>query len=158
MSNLTTWAARHNISPEALADLARLWATDPVPSPIAQGSEASVVARRRLAAAERGGRAWRNNCGAYKDERGNFIRYGLCNDSAELNKRVKSSDLIGIEPVLITPEMVGTTLGRFFAEECKRPGWKYTGTAHEKAQLAFLQLVNALGGRGEFICTNNAGI
>jgi len=147
--SLTAWAARYRIAPDALAALAELWPTDPADSSTTS-SEASVVAARRLAASQRGARAWRNNVGAYVDERGNHVRYGLANDSAQLNKRVKSSDLIGIEPVLITPDMVGATIGRFFAEECKRPGWRYTGTEREVAQLAFLRLVNALGGRGEF--------
>lgn len=150
MNNLPAWAARHCVSPQALAELAALWPTDPVAQSAAAGSEASVVAARRLAASLRGARAWRNNVGAYVDDRGNHIRYGLANDSAQLNKVVKSSDLVGIEPILIGPEHVGTTIGRFFAEECKRPGWKYKGDAHEQAQLKFLQLVNALGGRGEF--------
>lgn len=150
MSNLDHWAARHRIPPQALAELAALWPTDPAAPAPAPGSEASVVAARRLAASQRGARAWRNNVGAYVDERGNHIRYGLANDSAQLNARVKSSDLVGIEPVRIGPEHVGTTIGRFFAEECKRPGWEYRGTAHERAQLNFLHLVNALGGRGEF--------
>lgn len=148
---LMHWAARYRIAPDALAALAALWPTDPDSSSAAAGSEASVVAARRLAASKRGARVWRNNVGAYVDERGNHIRYGLANDSAQLNARVKSSDLIGIEPVLVGPEHVGTVIGRFFAEECKRPGWRYTGTPREQAQLAFLQLVNALGGRGEFV-------
>lgn len=145
--HLMHWAARYRIAPDALAALAALWPTDPESSSGAAGSEASVVAARRLAASKRGARVWRNNVGAYVDERGNHIRYGLANDSAQLNARVKSSDLIGIEPV----EIGGVVVGRFFAEECKRPGWRYTGTPRERAQLAFLQLVNALGGRGEFV-------
>lgn len=148
---LTEWAVKYQVSPQALAELAFLWPTDPAEQHAAKGSEASVVAKRRLAASARGGRAWRNNVGAFQDARGNFIRYGLANDSAQQNKIIKSSDLIGIEPVTITPQHVGTVIGRFFAEECKRPGWKYTGSEHEKAQLNFLHLVNALGGRGEFV-------
>ncbi len=147
---LSAWAARFAIAPEALAALAELYPTEPIAPRAEPGSEASVVAARRLAASQRGARAWRNNVGAFTDERGNHIRYGLANESAALNKRVKSSDLVGIEPVLITPQMVGTTIGRFFAEECKHLGWQYAGTEREQAQLAFLQLVNALGGRGEF--------
>lgn len=150
MIPLDAWAARHHITPQALQELAELYPTDPHPVPTPQGSEASVVAARRLAASQRGARAWRNNVGAYVDERGNHIRYGLANDSAQLNTRIKSADLIGIEPVLIGPEHVGTVIGRFFAEECKRPGWVFKGDTHETAQQAFLQLVSALGGRGEF--------
>lgn len=150
--DLTTWAQRWRIPPECLRELAQLYPTDPAPVPHPPKSEASVVAARRLAASQRGGRAWRNNVGAYQDDRGNFIRYGLMNDSAQINARIKSPDLVGIEPVLITPQMVGTTIGRFFGEECKRPGWSYSDTPHERAQNAGLQLITALGGRGEFKC------
>ena len=150
MHKLNEWARRHGVSAAALAELADCFHTD-VATVATPGSEASVVAARRLAASARGGRAWRNNVGAYVDDRGNHIRYGLANDSSQMNKVVKSSDLIGIEPVRIGPEHVGTVIGRFFAEECKRPGWTYRGNAHEQAQLAFLQLVTALGGRGEFV-------
>lgn len=148
---LLHWAARYRIAPDALAALAALWPTDPEGSSGAAGSEASVVAARRLAASKRGGRLWRNNKGAYKDPRGNFIRYGLCNESEAIGKKVRSSDLIGIDPILITPAHVGTVVGQFVAEECKHPGWTYKGDEHEEAQMAFLKLVNALGGRGEFV-------
>lgn len=152
MLNLTTWAARWGVPLEALQDLrAQLGLVNDLPAPISGTSEAAVQNRVRLAAAERGGRRWRNNSGAYRDESGRLVRYGLANDSAAMNKVLKSSDLIGFDPLLITPEHVGQTVAVFAAEECKPVGWQYTGTDRERAQLAFIQLVLANGGHARFV-------
>lgn len=40
--------------------------------------------------------------------------------------------------------------GRFFALECKRPGWKKPSDDREQAQAAFLARVNENGGIGRF--------
>ncbi len=93
---------------------------------------------------------WRNNVGALPTSTGQWMRFGLANDSAQMNRNIKSSDLIGIEPVLITPEMVGSVMGRFIAREMKRSNWVWSGNPQEKAQLAYLNLVNQLGGNGCF--------
>lgn len=113
-------------------------------------NESLIQTKIRLVYSERGWRLWRNNVGAFKTEDGRFIRYGLCNDSAAMNKRLKSSDLIGIRPVRITEDMVGQIIGQFAAVECKPPGWQYRGTDRERAQLRFLDLVLSLGGYGRF--------
>lgn len=113
-------------------------------------SEASAQQRIRIEAPHHGVRLWRNNVGACIDERGNHIRYGLANESAAMNKKIKSSDLIGITPVIVTPEMVGRTLGVFTAIECKRPGWQYKGGGREAAQLSYMQIIIALGGIAQF--------
>lgn len=105
----------------------------------------------QLEASRRGLRMWRNNLGAYFDERGNFIRYGLANDSAAVNKQFKSGDLIGITPMLITQEMVGLTVGVFTSLEVKRPGWKFSGKGREAAQKTWIDLVQSLGGIARFI-------
>lgn len=147
---LVHWATTYRIEPAALLALSQLWPTDP--NTTQATGEHGVSNAKRLEVSRRGGRLWRNNKGAYVDSYGNHIRYGLCNESKKLGAKIRSSDLIGIQPVLITPEMVGTTIGRFEAYEAKKPGWRYKGTEHEKAQLNFLQLVNSLGGKGEFIC------
>jgi len=114
-------------------------------------SEQAVQQALQLKASKMGARLWRNNVGVLFDDRGVPIRYGLCNETSQENKNLKSSDLIGITPVTITPDMVGRTVGVFTAYECKKEGWYYTGNNREKAQLAFINLVQQLGGRGGFV-------
>ena len=113
-------------------------------------SESDAAARCRLAASLAGARLWRNNVGAGKLDNGSFIRWGLANESRQMNETLKSSDLIGIRPVIITPEHVGRTLGVFVSRETKRPGWVYSGNSHEAAQLKWLELVRSLGGDAAF--------
>ncbi|MGL5647064.1 MAG: hypothetical protein ACRDDY_04375 [Clostridium sp.] len=148
MTTLVKWAIRHGVSHVALAELREMMGVDSTPDlePQAGKSEAAVQANTRLAAAQAGAILWRNNCGALVDKRGIPVRYGLCNDTKQLNKRLKSSDLIGIRPVRITPDMVGTTIGQFAAVECKEADWTYKGDDHEKAQKAFGELVMSKGG------------
>lgn len=127
-------------------------------------SEAYSQQTDRLRVAHAGGLLWRNNvgasptkiehncpgCGLKSHTEQPAMRWGLCNDSAKLNAKIKSSDLIGIMPRLITRPMVGSTIGQFVASEDKRAGWSYTGTPREVAQLAFLQLVASRGGFATF--------
>lgn len=89
---------------------------------------------------------WRNNVGCLIDRNGRPIRYGLNNTSKKANDEYKSSDLIGIRKMTITPEMVGKTIGVFVAREVKREGWKYKGSEAEKAQKRYIDLVNEMGG------------
>lgn len=146
---LLEWQRKHGITAEALADLVTMVGLD-VPRSTKDTPEARVQDEARLLASKMGWRLFRNNCGALKDENGRVVRYGICNDSPAMNKRIKSSDLIGIRPVVITPDMVGSTIGQFVAREVKKAGWKYKGTEHEKAQLAFGTLIIGLGGDFKF--------
>ena len=149
--SLTQWAARHRVSAAAVTELTALLAgAPPVPQPPGDlTSEAGVQQMRRLVTAQRGGRLWRNNVGVTQDEGGRVIRYGLANESAQMNRSIKSSDLIGITPVICP---CGHRYGVFTAEECKRPGWHLTpGDQRGQAQLRYLQLVMSLGGIGRFI-------
>ena len=113
--------------------------------------ETSVITDVRLAASAAGWRVWRNNRGAGKLENGNFIRWGLCNDSAAVGTHVRSADLIGIRPVLITQAMVGSTIGQFVSIEVKRPGWKPSaGDEHEQGQRRWADMINSMGGYAIF--------
>jgi len=117
-------------------------------------SEAAVAAQIRILAGQRGIALFRNNSGAMTDQTGRLIRFGLGNESPSLNARWKSSDLIGLLPVVVQPSHVGKTLGVFLAVETKKPGWRLTpGDKRGQAQAAFLQSVRGFGGVGGFCCT-----
>lgn len=147
MNTLHEWAVDWNISPRALADLrTRLCVGDLAP-PKAGLSEAAVQAAVRVEASMKGMRLWRNNVGASYDDRGNFLRYGLANESQAMNRVIKSGDLIGVQPVVVTLAHVGTTIGQFLSVEVKEATWRYSGTDREKAQMAWAALVESLGGR-----------
>lgn len=119
-------------------------------------SETELQQQIRLHLARVGAPVLRNNNGASKDHTGRMIRFGLGNDSAKINKKFKSSDLIGIRPVIITPEMVGQMIGQFLAVEVKHPGWKFPRPTNKAefarcdAQKNFLDWVNKHGGYGVF--------
>lgn len=158
--NLEQWAIRHGVTHAALADLRDnvLGHTPPeLIAPHLGNSEAAVQVRVRIAVSRMGWRVFRNNVGAGKLQDGSFVRWGLCNDSAQLNDKLKSSDLVGIRPVLITPMHVGRLIGQFVSLEVKEAGWHYTGTPREVAQNAWLGLITALGGHARFV-TSEAGV
>lgn len=94
-----------------------------------------------LKAFQMGFALWRNNSGVAREEH-RHIRFGLGNDSAKLNKKWKSGDLVGVGPN-----------GRFLMVEMKKPGWKWRGTEREVAQANAINQVNNLGGIA-FFCTS----
>ena len=149
---ITRWAIRHGVSEQALAELVGILTggTECQTPASAPGSEAAIQTALRLNASRKGVRLWRNNVGATYTADGSFIRYGLCNESKRMNESIKSADLVGVRPVLITPAHVGTTIGQFVAREVKRPDWKYHGRGRERAQLAFLVMIALLGGDAMF--------
>lgn len=93
---------------------------------------------------------FRNNVGAYKDPKtGRWVRYGLANESKEMNQHTKSSDRVGWTPIEITPEMVGKTVPVFTSIEMKKGGYKPSGKAeldHIAAQQRFCDTVTRAGG------------
>ena len=104
----------------------------------------------RLEASRLNNWLWRNNNGACETKQGRQIRYGLANDSKEISRTFKSSDLIGITPRVITQADVGKVLGVFTAIEAKKPGWKWGGTERERGQLNFMKTVITSGGLAGF--------
>lgn len=140
IDSLTQWAHVWGVPDAAVIDLHVRLATMCLPAGVSSvGSEAGAQQAVRLEAAEKGILLWRNNSGALQDVEGRWVRYGLCNDSKQLNERYKSADLIGIRPG-----------GQFVAREVKAPGWRYTGSEREQAQQRWLDMVNAAGGDGKF--------
>lgn len=94
----------------------------------------------------------RNNSGALVDKDGRPVRFGLGNVSKAHNDKIKSSDLIGITKIVITPDMVGKTVGIFTAIECKEEAWKEFKKldARELAQRNFIEWVKSNGGLAGF--------
>lgn len=114
-------------------------------------SESAIQQRIQLEAAQRGITLYRNNVGVAIDQNGRHLRYGLANESERLNHIFKSSDLIGITPVLIMPEHVGQIIGVFTAIECKREDWKFRDSDDRaKAQKRFIDHVLQNGGYAGF--------
>jgi len=110
-------------------------------------AESSVQAQIRLLASQRGWRLFRNNVGVMRREDGVPVRFGLANDSKQMNRQYASADLIGIRPVLILPAHVGHTLGVFTSIECKHPDWKPSPSDERyAAQCRWRDLVLSLGG------------
>lgn len=97
--------------------------------------ETNILQECRLKASDLGAVLWRNNQGAYKDAKGYYIKYGVCNPGG--------ADLIGLMPVVVTEEMVGQLLGVFVGVEIKAPDGKVT-----PEQANFMTLVNKNGGIG----------
>lgn len=135
-------------------------------------SEAAVQTAIRIRAGELGIHLWRNNVGACVDDTGRMIRYGLANDSAQMSKRIKSGDLIGIVPIKARKEIeeISVTLksgsrmfaagfGTFVSIECKHADWHGGPDApidpakfnpREVAQMAWIALIRKQGGLAGF--------
>lgn len=103
-------------------------------------SEAEVSKEIRLVLAELGVITWRNNSGVATDKTGRPVRFGIGNDSKQLNDVCKSSDIIGIIP----------PGGWFLAIEAKREDWRWAGTPRERAQLNFIVTAQRTGGFAMF--------
>lgn len=153
------WAIQWGVPAAAVYDLQRRLGLDtPVLPPDAgaaddadTASESRVQSLVRLEAAQKGVRLWRNNVGALmpKDSK-RLVRFGLANDSEQLNDILKSADLIGWRSVRIEPAHVGCVFAQFVSREIKEEGWQYTGQEREPAQKAWADMVNAAGGDAGF--------
>ena len=120
--DLTLWAQRHGVSAAALADLHATLGCFPAPAKLRLGaprSESHIQSLVRLSEARDGCTLWRNNVGAGKLDNGSFVRWGLANESEQMNRQIKSSDLIGWRRVTITPQMVGRTIAQLAADESR---------------------------------------
>ena len=153
MISLTQWALKHGVTPHALFELEGIL-TGHVPQVDCKPgqNEATVQSLVRLEAARKDCRLWRNNVGVLQDINGRPVRYGLANDSKQVNEVLKSADLIGWRRVRIEPQHVGSIIAQFVSRECKESSWRYAGSKREVAQLNWIKLVTADGGDAKF-CT-----
>lgn len=149
---LSEWALKWGISNECFGDLVDLVFGDMVDGGM---SEQAVQSRVRLKASQVGMTLFRNNVGAFVDERGVPVRYGLANDSKKMNQEFKSADLIGIKPVTITPDDVGRTIGQFVSIEVKRQGRINATSDHIQAQIKWATFVLSKGGDARIINNPN---
>lgn len=127
-------------------------------------SEAAVQTAIRIRAGELGIILFRNNVGACVDDTGRMIRYGLANDSAQMSKRIKSGDLIGIARRTVRFSNAinapcALSLGVFLSVECKREDWQggfpnpidpAKFNDRERAQQTWIDLVRKNGGCAGF--------
>lgn len=163
---LIEWVLKWRVPPEALKELADTCVfLGTSEDNTENGLEAPVQRELRLEAARAGKYLFRNNRGAGRMESGNYVRYGIANDSKRLGDTVKSADLLGVETVFVSMEMVleaiaqglpGYKIGRFLSVEAKAPGWKFNGTLEDMAQLKWATFVNDAGGRA--LITNRPGV
>ena len=122
-------------------------------------TESTIQKNIRLVTNLTGGLLFRNNSGsAVFKQRGviRHVRYGLGNDSRLLNAQFKSSDLIGLTPVIIEPRHVGRMFGVFTAVEAKSGNWIYRATERETAQLNFINKIRKCGGIATFASAESA--
>ena len=151
---ITQWASRHGVSAVALNELQQIFtnvhqSNHGGKAPVA--SEAHVDSLISLEASQKDILWMRNNVGACQDKTGRVIRYGLLNESKNMNQDIKSPDRIGIRRIVVTPEMVGSSVGQFVAREIKHAAWTgKTLSAHEQAQLRCLQLFLRYGADAAF--------
>lgn len=151
---LSAWQRKYNLPNVAMGELAMIFAP-PVPAVISATSEGATQSQIRCEAPYLGYHAYRNNNGAFKDDTGRWVRYGLANDSKKSNSVVKSSDLISIIPVTILPHHVGRVIGAFGSFEVKKPGWTKPENDRDRAQLNWGKIIISNGGLFGFVTDPN---
>lgn len=154
---LESWAERHRVGAKALQELKTLFLPEITPDN-ADSPESRTQKKLRLASQDAGGMLLRNNSGSAmrEDKRGvpHPVRFGLGNTSLAVNRRFKSSDLIGITPVKVGPGMLGRDIGVFTAVEVKSTNFTFSENDERlAAQRNFLQTVRLMGGIGIFATT-----
>lgn len=107
-------------------------------------SESEIQQLIQLEAPKMGVTLLRNNSGAFKDDSGRLVRYGL--GQVSNIQPFKSSDLIGWTEVIVTEDMIGKRIAIFTAIEVKKENWKPSGDEREDKQRKFIQWVNYRGG------------
>lgn len=115
-------------------------------------TESELQQQIQLEAPKHGSILERNNSGAFTDITGRNIRFGLGNISAKHSDNMKSSDLIGITTIIITPSMIGKKVGIFTAIEVKKEDWKSTKNLdkRETAQKNYMDWILSKGGIAGF--------
>lgn len=142
MYSIDEWAERYPEAAAALFNAYSLAGRSQADGP----SESNIQSRVRLEAPTKGYWLGRNNSGVLMNENGVPVRFGLGNESAAVNKVIKSGDLIGMKTVIIQPSDVGQKFARFVSAEIKKPGGRI-----DKAQVSWAALVNHRGGLGLII-------
>jgi len=150
MRTIDEWARAWGVDSRAVDALKLLMGLHQMDAPKLSddppGSESRQQSLVRIEAANKCVRLFRNNSGAFKDDDGRVVRYGLANESKQANEVLKSPDLIGWRPKLIEPQHVGMTFGLCTMREIKHEGWTFSpNDRHEAAQLNFLNLAIADG-------------
>ena len=150
---ISEWAEHWGIPRNAVNDLISRVYTPPIfhqSSSHDTLSESDVTTKIQVSESMSGARMWRNNVGVAFTTEGTPIRYGLANVSKKMNLVLKSADLIGIKPTLVTGNMVGSVIGVFQSIEAKKSDWVFRNTTHEQAQVNWRNLVISLGGIAKF--------
>lgn len=96
--------------------------------------EAPIMQRIRLALAELGVILFRNNTGTLRNDRGEYVTYGLCKGS---------SDLIGWKTIEVMPWHIGKKVAVFVGCEVKQPG-KFPTVEQQR----FIAAIRQAGGIG----------
>jgi hypothetical protein len=96
-------------------------------------TESALMKNIMLAAAKHDARLFRNNIGTLKNNRGEFVTFGVANPGG--------SDLIGWRSIIITQDMIGQRIAQFLAVECKGSKGKLT-----EQQYNFIHMVKISGG------------
>lgn len=116
-------------------------------------NESELQQRVQLEAPKYGCILERNNSGGFKNQSGRVVYFGLGNISRKHAQNMRSADLVGITTVMVTPDMVGKTIGVFTAVEVKNPDWNPNKKLdqHETAQANWLAWVRSMGGIAGFV-------